>query len=70
MLTVNIKSMKSEKKIGRPQGRKGRPLQLYATDEFIGALDNWRRDQPDLPNRSEAIRRLVEQALPRKPQKR
>ena len=29
----------------------------------LEAIDNWRRRQDDLPNRSEAIRRLVEQAL-------
>jgi hypothetical protein len=55
--------MKNVKKVGRPQGRKGRPLQLYAEDGFITAIDEWRRRQPDLPNRSVAIRRLVEQAL-------
>ena len=38
-------------------------MQLYATDEFIASLDVWRRLEPDLPSRSEAIRRLVEQAL-------
>lgn len=26
-------------------------------------LDDWRREQPDLPSRAEAIRRLVEKAL-------
>jgi hypothetical protein len=26
-------------------------------------IDDWRRDQLDVPSRSEAIRRLVEQAL-------
>lgn len=29
----------------------------------ITKLDNWRRDQPDLPNRPEAIRRLIEFSL-------
>jgi hypothetical protein len=46
--------------MGRPSGRKGRPLQLYATDEFIALVDDWRRRQPDIPNRSEAIRRMAE----------
>jgi ribosomal protein L19E len=27
---------------------------------LIGALDQWRRNQPDLPGRPEAIRRLIE----------
>jgi hypothetical protein len=26
-------------------------------------LDDWRREQPDLPSRPEALRRLAEQAL-------
>jgi hypothetical protein len=26
-------------------------------------IDEWRRQQPDIPNRAEAIRRLVKQAL-------
>jgi hypothetical protein len=60
-MNVNIKS--KGKKMGRPAGRSGRPLQLYATDEFIASIDEWRRQQPDLPGRSEAIRRLVDEAL-------
>ena len=34
-------------------------IQLVADDEFIAAIDAWRRKQEDLPSRSEAIRRLV-----------
>ena len=30
---------------------------------ILGAIDNWRRSEQDLPSRSEAIRRLVEHAL-------
>jgi hypothetical protein len=29
----------------------------------LRAIDEWRRKQPDLPSRSEAIRRLIDQAL-------
>jgi hypothetical protein len=29
----------------------------------VAAIDEWRRKQPDLPSRSEAIRRLVELGL-------
>ena len=37
---------------------------LFATSvEMIRAIDEWRRRQPDLPTRSEAIRRLIEIAL-------
>ena len=31
--------------------------------ELLKKLDDWRRDQPDLPNRPEALRRLAEKAL-------
>jgi hypothetical protein len=31
--------------------------------ERLSAIDAWRRQQEDLPTRSEAIRRLVDQAL-------
>lgn len=31
--------------------------------QATAVLDAWRRDQPDLPTRPEAIRRLVERAL-------
>jgi hypothetical protein len=32
-------------------------------DEAIKAIDDWRREQEDLPNRSESVRRLVAIAL-------
>jgi metal-responsive CopG/Arc/MetJ family transcriptional regulator len=35
-------------------------------DSLLRSIDDWRRKQPDLPSRSEAIRRLIGQAL--KPQ--
>jgi hypothetical protein len=38
-------------------------------DERLEAIDDWRRRQDDLPNRSEAIRRLVELGLQAKPRK-
>jgi hypothetical protein len=31
--------------------------------EWMEAIDEWRRAQPDLPSRAEAIRRLVELGL-------
>jgi hypothetical protein len=31
--------------------------------ELLKRLDDWRREQPDLPSRPEALRRLAEQAL-------
>lgn len=63
-MTVKQKIMKDEKKLGRPpSGRSGRPLQVYLSDEFIALIDEWRSKQPGLPSKSEAIRRLIEQAL-------
>ena len=33
------------------------------TTDALKVLDNWRREQADLPGRPEAIRRLVERGL-------
>jgi len=38
-------------------------FEMRATEAWLAAVDDWRRTQPDLPSRGEAIRRLVEQAL-------
>jgi hypothetical protein len=47
-------------------------FQMRVTGEFFERIDGWRRAQPDLPSRAEAVRRLVEVALktfpaPKKP---
>lgn len=39
------------------------PVMVRMTAEQIRALDNWRRNETDLPGRPEAIRRLVDEAL-------
>jgi hypothetical protein len=31
--------------------------------EMVHDIDQWQRQQPDLPNRSEAVRRLLAEAL-------
>lgn len=36
---------------------------LVMTRAEVQRIDEWRRQQPDLPSRSEAIRRLLEIAL-------
>jgi hypothetical protein len=41
----------------------GEPVLVRIQPKMAADLDVWRRDQPDLPGRPEAIRRLVEQAL-------
>jgi hypothetical protein len=35
-------------------------LEIRLTPELARALDEWRRRQPDLPSKTEAIRRLIE----------
>jgi len=40
-----------------------RRLQLIVPVDWIKRIDAWRRQQPNLPSRSEAIRTLVTQAL-------
>ncbi len=35
-------------------------FQMRASPAFLRLVDDWRRKQPDLPSRAEAIRRLVE----------
>ena len=41
----------------------GTPILVRAQDDLLKAIDNWRRQQDDLPGRPEAIRRLVELGL-------
>lgn len=38
-------------------------LQMVISPEEIKRIDEWRRKQPELPSRSEAIRRLVKIGL-------
>jgi ribbon-helix-helix CopG family protein len=38
-------------------------INVRVDKEFLERLDEWRRKQPDLPTRPEALRRLAEQAL-------
>ena len=40
-------------------------FQLAVSQEMEELINDWRRSQKDLPNRSEAIRRLIEVALRR-----
>jgi hypothetical protein len=38
-------------------------LEMRVDPAFLQAVDDWRRRQPDIPPRAEAVRRLVEKAL-------
>lgn len=42
---------------------KSQPFQMRVSPDWLTKLDDWRRTQPDLPARAEAIRRLVEVGL-------
>jgi hypothetical protein len=62
--SVNTEITKTTRRVGRPTGRtKDKPFQMRVNDAFITKIDDWRRQQPDFPNRTESVRRLVEQAL-------
>lgn len=41
-------------------------IRLRASEEFLRAVEDWRRKQTPIPNQSEAIRTLVLAALKRK----
>lgn len=40
--------------------RNDKQFQMRVSEEFLRRLDDWRRAQPDIPSRAEAIRLLVE----------
>jgi len=45
-------------------------ISVRIDSNLLKRLDNWRREQDDLPGRPEAIRRLLEIALDSRPKKR
>jgi hypothetical protein len=47
---------------------KDQRIPVMMSSEEVEAIDEWRRKHPDLPSRSEAIRRLVELGLKAKGQ--
>lgn len=49
-------------RLGRPPVDSA-PVNVRMERELLDALDNWRREQADLPGRPEAIRRLIELGL-------
>jgi hypothetical protein len=46
----------------RPE-QTGTMVSTRVQPEMLKRLDAWRREQPDLPSRPEALRRLAEEAL-------
>jgi hypothetical protein len=53
----------NKKKIGRPATGVGTLVGQRWREDQLDEIDQWRRDQPDMPGRAEAIRRLVELGL-------
>lgn len=48
-------------------GTKDRSFQMRVDEAWLAKVDDWRRREPDLPPRAEAIRRLVELGLEARP---
>jgi hypothetical protein len=46
-------------------GQTGEMVSTRLQPELLTRLDDWRREQPDLPSRPEALRRLAEKGLDR-----
>ena len=44
-----------------------RVFQMRVSEDFLRSIDDWRRQQPGLPSRAEAIRRLTEAGLGKAP---
>jgi hypothetical protein len=55
--------LSTKKSRGRPATGIGTPVHIRFHDDLLTKLDDYRRQQRNLPSRSEAVRRLVEQAL-------
>jgi hypothetical protein len=47
----------------RPMEEKTERFEMRVPASFLKTIDDWRRRQPELPSRAEAIRRLVEIGL-------
>jgi hypothetical protein len=58
---------KSTRDITKPRKKRavtlGDPVMVRVQPDMAKQLDDWRREQDDLPGRPEAIRRLVELGL-------
>ncbi len=55
--------MQSKNKRGRPSTGVNVSVGVRFPPEELKALDHWRAKQEDLPNRPEAIRRILQAAL-------
>lgn len=59
----NMIEDQSSPRRGRPSTGTNPAIGVRIPPQELAALDDWRRRQPDLPSRPEAIRRLVGKAL-------
>jgi hypothetical protein len=46
-----------------PDEKKTSRFIFSAEPSFLAKIDKWRAQQPDLPTRAEAVRRLIKKAL-------
>ena len=60
----------TKKPIGRPRTGVGAQIGMRWQAPILAEIDEWRRAQPELPSRTDAIRRLVEMGLKAKGGKR
>lgn len=42
-------------------------FQMRVSEDFLRTIDDWRRHQPELPSRAEAIRQLIHTGLAARP---
>ncbi|CEJ86852.1 conserved hypothetical protein [Hyphomicrobium sp. GJ21] len=59
----NKKDTKKSTKMGRPATGQGQQIGTRWSDDVLRRVDDWRRVQPDIPTRPEALRRLVLRGL-------
>lgn len=63
-MIMNVKKKRTTKKRGpKPTGKALPMRQLRMSKEQAAAVTAWAASQPDKPNWSEAVRRLIERAL-------
>ena len=53
--------------MAEPKREHDRVFQMRVSDAFLATIDEWRRQEADLPSRAEAVRRLIERGLDWRP---
>jgi len=57
------KTQERDKNLGGRPRVDSTPITLRVHPRSLAALDNWRREQPDIPTRPEAVRRIIDETL-------